>query len=161
VDIPATSSNIPGTIVLRDAGGAVATQTVTVESLTAVRNFGSNASSNLVAKATGTASGQRAGVSFYPTFGNFPTDTGPRRAADIWAGFTGTWGTQYLSIGVGSGQNDVQNETPERVRIKAAGQVRFVPRSGNPSGAEAGDVYYDSGDNKLKVYNGTSWENLH
>jgi hypothetical protein len=114
-----------------------------------------------VAKATGTASGQRTGVSFYPTFGNFPTDTGPRRAADIWAGFTGTWETQYLSIGVGSGQNDVQDETPERVRIKSTGQVRFIPLAADPVSAEAGDVYYNSGSNKLKVFNGTSWVDLH
>jgi hypothetical protein len=156
VDIPATSSNIPGTLVLRDNNGAFETQTVTAN-----RNFGASAASNIIARATGGASDQRAGVSFWPTFGNFPGDTGPRRAADIWAGFTGTWTTQYLSFGVGSAQNDISNETPERVRIKAGGQVRFVPRSGNPSGAEAGDVYYDSSDNKLKVYNGTSWENLH
>ena len=49
----------------------------------------------------------------------------------------------------------------ERMRIKATGQVRFYPLASDPAGAEAGDVYYNSGDNKLKVYNGSSWVNLH
>lgn len=45
--------------------------------------------------------------------------------------------------------------------IKDTGQVRFVPLAADPAGAEAGDVYYNSGDNKLKVYNGSSWVDLH
>ena len=55
----------------------------------------------------------------------------------------------------------IHTNSAERFRVKTTGQVRFAPRSGNPSGAETGDVYYDSSDNKLKVYNGTSWVNLH
>jgi hypothetical protein len=49
----------------------------------------------------------------------------------------------------------------ERMRIKATGQVRFQPLSADPSGAESGDVYYNSSTNKLRVYNGTSWVDLH
>jgi hypothetical protein len=49
----------------------------------------------------------------------------------------------------------------ERFSFKAGGQVRFQPLSADPAGAEAGDVYYNSSDNKLKVYNGTSWVDLH
>ena len=48
----------------------------------------------------------------------------------------------------------------ERMRIKQAGQVRFVPLAADPSGAEAGDVYYNSSSNKLKCYNGTTWNDL-
>jgi hypothetical protein len=44
--------------------------------------------------------------------------------------------------------------------IKDTGQVRFVPLSADPAGAETGDVYYNSSTNKLRVYNG-SWVNLH
>jgi hypothetical protein len=47
-----------------------------------------------------------------------------------------------------------------RLAVKPNGQVRFVPLSADPSGAESGDVYYNSVDNKLKVYNGTSWADL-
>lgn len=50
----------------------------------------------------------------------------------------------------------------ERVRVKVTGAVRFVPLSADPStGNEAGDVYYNSSTNKLRVYNGTSWVDLH
>jgi hypothetical protein len=48
----------------------------------------------------------------------------------------------------------------ERLRLKATGQMRFVPLASDPSGAEAGDVYYNSTTNKLKVYNGTTWETI-
>jgi hypothetical protein len=48
-----------------------------------------------------------------------------------------------------------------RVIVKNTGQVNFVPLASAPSGASAGDVYYNSGTNKLQVYNGTSWVDLH
>ena len=48
----------------------------------------------------------------------------------------------------------------ERVRVKSQGQMRFVPLTADPSGAEAGDIYYNSTTNKLKVYNGTAWETI-
>jgi hypothetical protein len=49
----------------------------------------------------------------------------------------------------------------ERMRIKDTGQTRFVPLAADPAGAESGDVYYNSGTNKLRVYNGTAWVDLH
>ena len=49
----------------------------------------------------------------------------------------------------------------ERVRVKSTGAVRFVPLSADPASGEAGDVYYNSSTNKLRVYNGTSWIDLH
>jgi hypothetical protein len=48
----------------------------------------------------------------------------------------------------------------ERVRVKSTGQVRFVPLAADPSGAEAGDVYYNSGTNKLRLYDGSTWVDL-
>jgi hypothetical protein len=47
----------------------------------------------------------------------------------------------------------------ERMRIKANGSVRYIPMA-TPASAEAGDVYYDSSTNKLRCYNGTSWNDL-
>jgi hypothetical protein len=47
-----------------------------------------------------------------------------------------------------------------RVVVKLGGQVRFVPLAADPSGAESGDVYYNSTSNKLKCYNGTTWNDL-
>ena len=49
----------------------------------------------------------------------------------------------------------------ETLRIKAEGQVRFVPLASDPSGAEAGDVYYNSTSNKLRVRTNTAWVDLH
>jgi hypothetical protein len=43
--------------------------------------------------------------------------------------------------------------------IKANGSVRYQPMA-TPSTAEAGDVYYDSSTNKLRCYNGTTWNDL-
>lgn len=91
--------------------------------ITGVRNFGGSGSINIIARALGTAQGQLAGYSFYPTFVG-TADSGPRRAADIWSGFNaGNWGTQYLSFGVGNAANDAQDVTPERMRINSAGEV--------------------------------------
>jgi hypothetical protein len=47
----------------------------------------------------------------------------------------------------------------ERVRVKSNGSVRFQPMA-QPATAEAGDVYYDSGTNKLRCYDGSTWNDL-
>jgi len=68
--------------------------------------------------------------------------------------FIGSDGADILTISTSGGA--------ERMRVKATGSVRFVPLSADPStGNEAGDVYYNSSTNKLRVYNGTSWVDLH
>ena len=43
--------------------------------------------------------------------------------------------------------------------IKSNGSVRYQPMA-TPGTAEAGDVYYDSSTNKLRCYNGTTWNDL-
>lgn len=89
-----------------------------------VLNFGGSGAANVKALAAGTANSQRAGYSFYPTFGA-TADYATRRAADIWAGFdAGTWGAEHLSFGVGDA-GDVQNQTTERVRIDATGSLEL------------------------------------
>jgi hypothetical protein len=50
----------------------------------------------------------------------------------------------------------------ERVRVKTDGQVRFVPLASAPTNdVQDGDVYYDSGTNKLRVRAGGAWVDLH
>ena len=70
-------------------------------------------------------------------------------------------GANSLAMG-GSGTGVVSSFTnnTERMRVKANGQVRFIPLASAPAGPEAGDVYYDSTTNKLRCYNGTIWNDL-
>jgi len=77
----------------------------------------------ITAIAGGTAQGQRAVYSFYPTFQG-TSDNAPRRAADIVGGFDGCpWTCEYLSFNVGGGVNDAGNLTAERMRISGVGNV--------------------------------------
>jgi len=46
-----------------------------------------------------------------------------------------------------------------RLAITKTGSVNFIPTT-TPSAASAGDVYYDSGTNKLRCYDGTIWNDL-
>jgi hypothetical protein len=48
----------------------------------------------------------------------------------------------------------------ERVRVKSTGQMRFVPLASDPSGAQSGDVYYNSTISALKLYDGTVWRTI-
>lgn len=75
------------------------------------------------------------------------------------------WGTSD-SAGVigksgGSGGYLKLSANNEIARAKSEGQFRFIPRDTDPGNAEAGDVYYNSSTNKLRVYNGTAWVDLH
>jgi hypothetical protein len=68
---------------------------------------------------------------------------------------------QLASIYTSSGKPlvfDIGNG--EKLRMHSNGGLKFVGQSAAPT-AEAGTVYYDTDDNKLKVYNGTTWVDLH
>ena len=49
----------------------------------------------------------------------------------------------------------------ERLRVKSGGALRYVPLTADPASGEAGDVYYNSTLQKLRVYNGSRWVSLH
>jgi hypothetical protein len=65
-----------------------------------------------------------------------------------------------VTVFVGSVPLTFYVDGAERGRYKTTGQLRFVPLSADPGGAETGDVYYNSSTNKLRVYNG-AWVDLH
>ncbi len=66
--------------------------------------------------------------------------------------------TASIRFYAGSTIGNIATEpTNERMRIKSTGQVRYFPLASAPTGAEAGDVYYNSTDNKHYGYNGTTW----
>jgi len=74
---------------------------------------------------------------------------------------TGSGGLNFLAVSQPIRFFTSTGNGTERVRIKNEGHVRFVPLSAAPTtNVEAGDVYYDSTTNKLRCYNGTSWNDL-
>lgn len=79
------------------------------------------------------------------------------RCAGIEAGHESGTNAHYLSL-----LTSANGAAPAaRVRVKSTGVFRFVPLPYDPATGEAGDVYYSSTANKLRVHNGTSWINLH
>jgi nitrogen fixation protein len=77
-------------------------------------------------------------------------------------------GTQYIkafetdfTIGnaFSGGSLILMSGNANRVTIKSNGSVNYTPMA-TPGTASAGDVYYDSTSNKLRCYNGTSWNDL-
>jgi hypothetical protein len=72
-----------------------------------------------------------------------------------------TGANAYTSLVFATGASGWNSAAPtEKIRIHANGGLKFVGQSAAPT-AEAGTVYYDTDDNKLKVYNGTTWVDLH
>jgi hypothetical protein len=52
-------------------------------------------------------------------------------------------------------------DNSERLQLKQGGQLKFATLTSNPtSDVSAGDVYYNTTTNTLRLYNGTSWFNL-
>ena len=86
------------------------------------------ANSNLSLLTNGDAQGEVANLAFYGTFIG-TADNGPRRTADITAGFNaGSWGSEYLSFNVGKSgaSNDTRSLTNERMRISSDGLIQAV-----------------------------------
>lgn len=59
-----------------------------------------------------------------------------------------------MSWGIGS------SSTASNVVLRSGGQWRFVPMASAPASPLQGDTYYDSTLNKLRTYDGTTWNNL-
>ncbi len=85
--------------------------------------------------------------------GGFTTSS----ANEVYLGGGFSAGNAATLLGFYTAANNTTTIGTERVRVKGTGQVRFVPLAADPSGAEAGDVYYNSVSNRLKYYNGTAW----
>lgn len=64
---------------------------------------------------------------------------------------SGSTGSLDLGLGGGGG---------ETFTLKGEGQARFVPRATDPAAQQAGDVYFNSTSNKLRLYDGTNWVDL-
>jgi hypothetical protein len=179
VDIPATSDNIPGTLVLRDASGGVKIGVASpAPHVTAPLTVSGSSPAGGLVTYSYTAS---AGIANYRANGT-PENPTQVLSGQRFAFFVGgTYGTTQFANPAAINFIAAENQTDtargsfitfetcapgqitrqERARIKETGQIRFQPLAADPAGAEAGDVYYNSSSNKLKVYNGTSWVDLH
>jgi parallel beta-helix repeat protein len=82
----------------------------------------------------------------------------------LMTGFTNAFGsnpgvsiqsTDSLGFAIGATFGDANR----KVILRDTGAFNYVPQA-EPATAQAGDVYYDSTSNKLRCYNGTSWNNL-
>jgi hypothetical protein len=72
-------------------------------------------------------------------------------------------GVASWQIGMSASSNGLAflQSGSEKIRIKETGQLRYIPLAADPAGAENGDVYYNSTTNKLRVYAGGAWVDLH
>lgn len=52
------------------------------------------------------------------------------------------------------------DEVEVRGGLKISDIINLTPRATAPATPAAGDIYYDSGTNKVRLWNGTVWENL-
>jgi len=60
----------------------------------------------------------------------------------------------------GNGNVGIGTSAPSR-NLHVKDVMRLEPRSSAPSSPAKGDLYFDSSLNKLRVYDGTAWRNLH
>lgn len=101
-------------------GPASSSKTIPTPYLTIGSNGG-----NVSIGTPGASQGEKSTYTWYSTF-QATGDNGPRRTADISAGFNGgAWGNEYLAFGVGYGgaSNDPGNPTLEKIRILSNGNV--------------------------------------
>lgn len=82
-------------------------------------------------------------------------------AANSRGGYLRSNGTDVL-LGTSSGARDLvmAPDSAERVRFKVSGQMRLVPLSADPGGAQAGDLYFNSTTSKLRLFDGVDWVDL-
>ncbi|KAA3613672.1 MAG: hypothetical protein DWQ05_15440 [Calditrichaeota bacterium] len=68
--------------------------------------------------------------------------------------------SKMIQIGPDTIKTAIGNITPART-LHIADYMRIEPQSDAPGTPSAGDIYYDSDDNKLKCYNGSAWQDLY
>lgn len=123
---------------ITDTGSRVGINTTTPTDVLELRNQGNV---RIMLRPDYGANDRESLVDFWSTFDNYPADYGTRRTASVRAGFGGgTWGTEFLSLGVG-GAGDSALDPLERLRI-SKDYLRFFRYS-------AGQQY-----EALRVYSG-------
>ena len=71
---------------------------------------------------------------------------------------SGSTVTQIRMVIKNNGNVGIGTTSPSQ-KLEVNGAIKYTPISA-PSNPTAGTVYYDSSENKLKVYNGSAWETI-
>lgn len=88
-------------------------------------------------------------------FGSAVSGSGTNGNLVIWTDSTGVRNDIVL------GTNGFNSTSNERLRVKKAGQVRFIPLAAAPvDSVQEGDVYYNSTLHKLQVRTVAAWETI-
>jgi microcystin-dependent protein len=120
------SGTVGNSALYSDASGKIGIGTISPShQLTIVGPSAATGTGILKLSTPGAAQGETNALSLFSTFQG-TADNIPRRTADILAGFNGgSWGTEYLALGVGANGtfNDGGNVTSEKMRIQANGNV--------------------------------------
>jgi len=114
----------------------------------------------LVNDATPTAN-QMVRLAFGASSPGLPQNFNGTISADIRVVFPTTGGNGRSSrVVIGTTDESVSQSPVDRFYVKETGSVVYIPLASAPSSPTAGEVYYDSGTNKLRCYNGTTWNDL-
>ena len=173
---PAVRLGVSGDTLLRGSGATSATTALTVQNssstnLFTVRNdgrvtirnsyiepyqsFSANDAikfvSNNIAAAIGIQNENASGYSGIEYLNN-------AGVVKVFTGFYNLNGTEFRFNNIATnGYTTFMINSTSAMTIKTNRQVRFHPLASAPASPEAGDVYYNSTDNKHYGYNGTTW----
>lgn len=81
-------------------------------------------------------------------------------SAGVQKGFLNVGASSVEIIGDAGVSVDLGSAGAINVKAKSNGALNYVPKSVTPGTPSAGDVYYDSVTNKLRCYNGSTWNDL-
>ena len=172
-----TIGSATGTAYPVELGGNTTTRAVTIDASSNVGIGVTSPTSQLTVGSGGTAN-PAATVAFHKSTSDeyrLKLTSSTFNAAGKWIGLGLGYSSDYMKMAIIAEAKDtnargnlyfaLNNDATSanasiadaKMTLKSTGQVRFVPLAADPSGAEAGDVYYNSTSNRLKYYNGTAW----
>lgn len=129
------------------------TTKITNHLLTEIKKSDATEIDLLVLRNTSGTADQRTTIVFENTTGSGQTTA--KITSHLYAGASGGGGDLELRASSGAG-----NDPTTVLNIMKNGSTKFIPLSADPSNPEEGQVYFNSTSNKLRCYDGTTWNNL-